>query len=590
MRWLMDIPIRRKLLLISVLASAIALLLAGVVLVLFEVQAYRKQQVGAGEVQAQILADGVAAALVFDDPKAAQDYLAALRADPDIAAAELFRADGRPFTRYMRADLRGIELPAHAGSPGAFFSDALLELYRPVQQGGRTVGSVYLRLAVEPLSLRLLRYGGILLLVMFGSLLITLPIAQRLHAVIVQPVRQLAEAARQVAAGEILAYPGEHARADEIGQLEQAFRQMAESLHEKVELALQIARGNLAAKVNLRSERDVLGHALAGMLANLQDKAAVAQQIAAGDLTVTVRQQSEQDVFGRAFAGMVGNLRELNRELAESANVLAGAASEILASTTQIAAGAEQTASSVSETSTTVEEVKQTAQVSSQKARQVSDSAQQSAIVSQGGRQAVDEVVDGMQRIHEQMGEIAESIVRLSEQTQAIGEIIATVNDLAEQSNLLAVNAAIEAAKAGEHGKGFAVVAHEVRSLAVQSKEATAQVRMILNDIQKATNAAVMATEQGSKAVEAGERQSGEAGEAIRLLSDSIAEAANASTQIAVSSHQQMVGMEQVAQAMENIKEASILSVTSTRQAEQSAQGLHELGQKLKGLVEQFKL
>ena len=114
--------------------------------------------------------------------------------------------------------------------------------------------------------------------------------------------------------------------------------------------------------------------------------------------------------------------------------------------------------------------------------------------------------------------------------------------------------------------------------------------RTILNDIQKATNAAVMATEQGSKAVEAGERQSGEAGEAIRALTDSIAESANASTQIAASSHQQMVGMEQVAQAMENIKDASTMSVTSTRQAEQSAQNLHELGQKLKQLVEHFKL
>ena len=110
------------------------------------------------------------------------------------------------------------------------------------------------------------------------------------------------------------------------------------------------------------------------------------------------------------------------------------------------------------------------------------------------------------------------------------------------------------------------------------------------NDIQKATNAAVMATEQGSKTVEAGERQSIEAGESIRMLADNIAESANASIQIAASSHQQMVGMEQVALAMENIKEASILSVTSTRQTEQSAQGLHELGQKLKGLVERFKL
>jgi methyl-accepting chemotaxis protein len=178
-----------------------------------------------------------------------------------------------------------------------------------------------------------------------------------------------------------------------------------------------------------------------------------------------------------------------------------------------------------------------------------------------------------MNKIREQMETVAESIVGLSDQSLAIGEIIATVNDLAEQSNLLAVNAAIEAAKAGEHGKGFAVVAQEVKSLAEQSKLATAQVRTILNDIQKATNAAVMATEQGSKAVEAGERQSNEAGEAIRSLADSISESAAASTLITSSSQQQMVG-----------------DVTSTRQAEQSALNLNELGQKLKLLVDKFKL
>lgn len=319
----------------------------------------------------------------------------------------------------------------------------------------------------------------------------------------------------------------------------------------------------------------------------------VAERVAAGDLTVTVPASGGRDELAtllETFRKMVENLRKQTLAIQEGVNVLAAAAGEIMASTTQVASAATETASAVNETTVTVEEVKQTSQLASQKVRLVADGAQRSLQVSQQGKKSVDDAIRGMNRIREQMETIAESIVSLSEQGQAIGEIIATVNDLAEQSNLLAVNAAIEAAKAGEHGKGFAVVAHEVRSLAVQSKEATAQVRMVLNDIQKVTNAAVMATEQGSKAVEAGERQSGEAGEAIRMLADSISEAANASTQIAASSHQQMVGMEQVAQAMENIKEASTLSVTSTRQAEQSAQGLHELGQKLKGLVERFKL
>ena len=198
----------------------------------------------------------------------------------------------------------------------------------------------------------------------------------------------------------------------------------------------------------------------------------------------------------------------------------------------------------------------------------------------------MDDTIEGMSHIKGQTDSIAQSIVRLSEQSQAIGEIIASVNGLAEQSNMLAVNAAIEAAKAGEHGKGFAVVAQEVKSLAEQSKQATVQVRAILSDIQKATHTAVMATEQGTKAVDSAVKQSSATGEAIRGLTDSIAEAAQAATQIAASSQQQLVGMDQVALAMENIKQASTQNVAATRQAEQAARNLSELGHRLRSLIE----
>jgi len=214
--------------------------------------------------------------------------------------------------------------------------------------------------------------------------------------------------------------------------------------------------------------------------------------------------------------------------------------------------------------------------------------AQKAVQVSQGGKRSVEDAIEGMHRIREQMESIAGSILKLSEQSLSIGEIIATVNDLAEQSNLLAVNAAIEAAKAGEQGKGFGVVAQEVKSLAEQSKQATAQVRTILGDIQKATSAAVMATEQGTKAVAAGVRQSTEAGESIRMLADSIAEAAQAAAQIAASSQQQLAGIEQVALAMENIKQASTQNVAGTKQTEIAARNLHDLGQKLKQVVERY--
>jgi len=325
----------------------------------------------------------------------------------------------------------------------------------------------------------------------------------------------------------------------------------------------------------------------------LKDISVVAERIASGDLTTSLKSGGRIDEVGalqQTFGKMAANLREMNREILESVNVLASSSSEILASTTEVASGATETATAVSETTTTVEEVKQTVQVSNQKAHYVAEIAQKSVQASRDGKKSVEESIALMSRIREQMESVAETIVRLSEQSQAIGEIIAAVSDLAEQSNLLAVNAAIEAAKAGEQGRGFAVVAQEVRSLAEQSKQATAQVRSILGDIQKATSAAVLATEQGSKTVETGVKQSVQTGESIRVLGDSIAEASQAATQIAASGQQQLAGMEQVIIAMENIKRATNQNVDGTRQTEVAAQNLYGLGQKLKKLMEQYKI
>lgn len=319
----------------------------------------------------------------------------------------------------------------------------------------------------------------------------------------------------------------------------------------------------------------------------------IAEKVASGDLTVNVPAENRRDEVGTLtgiFRMMVDNLRELNREIGEGVNVLASSSSQVLAATAQLASGASQTATSVSQTTTTVEEVKQTAHVSNQKARYVSETAQKANQIAQSGRKSAEESVEGMNLVREQMESIAENIMRLSEQSQAIGEIMATVNDLAEQSNLLAVNASIEAAKAGEQGKGFAVVAQEVKSLAEQSKQATAQVRTILNDIQKAMGDAVMATEKGTKTVEAGMIKTTEAGESIKVLTDSIAESSQAATQIAASSQQQLAGMDQIVMAMEGIKQATTQNVASTKQVEASLKNFHELGQKLRQLVERFKI
>ncbi len=175
---------------------------------------------------------------------------------------------------------------------------------------------------------------------------------------------------------------------------------------------------------------------------------------------------------------------------------------------------------------------------------------------------------------------------RLSDQTQAVGEIIATVNDLAEQSNLLSVNASIEAAKAGDQGKGFTVVAQEVKNLAEQSKQAVSQVRTILSEIQKAGSLAVQAAEQSREAIEDVRQQSVQSGGRIHMLSGIANSMAQSAAQISASSQQQLAGMEQISQAMESINQAGNQSVSGTRQVEQEIRQMQELALRLKRLVE----
>jgi len=319
----------------------------------------------------------------------------------------------------------------------------------------------------------------------------------------------------------------------------------------------------------------------------------VAKKIASNDLSVNLNIEKRGDEIGElmeAFNKMIESLRAQVKAILEGVNVLSSSSSEILASTTQIAAGTAETASSISETTATVEEVRQGAQLSSEKAKNVVDNAERTMQETESGQKAIEETINVMGHISNQMESIANTIVSLSGQSQLIGGIIASVNEIADQSNLLAVNAAIEASKAGEQGKGFTVVAHEIKSLAEQSKKATSQVRTILSDIQKATSAAVMATEQGSKAVEAGVKQSKQAGETIRLLAENSEEALLSSTQISASSQQQLVGMNQIGQAMGNIKQAGIENAASMKQTEQTVKELNKLGLQLKELVGQYKL
>lgn len=265
---------------------------------------------------------------------------------------------------------------------------------------------------------------------------------------------------------------------------------------------------------------------------------------------------------------------------------LATSSTEILAATTQQATSAQEQAASVTETATTVEELTLTAEESSGRAREVAESADRAEQVGQSGRKSVDATVVAMKQVRQQVESIAENIMSLSDRAQAIGSIIEAVKDIADQTNLLALNAAIEASRAGEHGRGFAVVASEVKALADQSRKATEKVSHILGEIQQATNASVMATEQGTKSVSEAEVVIQEADQTIGTLSRTIGDASISARQILASANQQATAMRQIRDAMSHIDLATKQTLSATRQSEQSARDLNQLGDRLRNLID----
>jgi methyl-accepting chemotaxis protein len=398
------------------------------------------------------------------------------------------------------------------------------------------------------------------------------------------PLDELKVVAEQVIRGDY-AQRVEVTTRDEIGQLAESFNQVIANLGQQIETQQKTTREltKIEQKVRLYLERTIYNYQ------------AFVDRVARGDLSTRLSPDDEGVNDGLVSLGhnlnnMVVNLAEMTYQIREAAATVITASAEILAVATQQASTAEEQAAAVAQISTTIDEVKTIVEQSFSKAQAVAEQAQHTRDISQGGQQAVTDTADSMEQIKTRVEGIAQNILALSEQTQQIGKITATVNDIAAQSNLLALNASVEAARVGEQGKGFAVVAAEMRNLAEQSKQATAQVNGILSEIQKATNVAVMATEEGTKRVDAGTKLTRQTGQTIQQLAHSITENANAAQQIVASSHQQTTGIEQIALAMENIHQATLQNKALTHQTQKTAQGLSNIAQQMEKLVARYTL
>lgn len=318
-----------------------------------------------------------------------------------------------------------------------------------------------------------------------------------------------------------------------------------------------------------------------------------AQAVSGGHLAGEKLPLTSNDEVGEltlAFNTMTENLREMTLQNAQSAKELGVSTSEIVASTQQQSASTQEQVAAMQQTTATMEEVRQSGAQIASRARQVAADAEKTVNMTDQGLKSVQQTVSTMQQIGHQVNEVAENIVDLSEKNRAVGDIIALVTEIAEQSNLLALNAAIEAAAAGEQGRSFTVVANEMKHLANQAKDATNQVRRILEDIQKGIGKAVMLTEEAVKKVDSGRQQTDISENTIRGMAESTQQSIQAFQQIMAATNQQQLGLEQIFQALQDIRQSSEQTAASTIQLNKASGNLNAMSQQLQRLVERYTL
>jgi methyl-accepting chemotaxis protein len=361
----------------------------------------------------------------------------------------------------------------------------------------------------------------------------------------------------------------EVASKDELGQ-------MAEELNRVMDKTLKL--------VQSENERDQMQNSIMKLMEEVSN-------VAEGDLTVEAEVTADMTgAIADSFNYMIAQLRSLVQNVQQATAKVANSAEEIQATTEDLSEGSEQQSARLVSTSTALTQMVSSIQQVASHTAESATVAHQAKANAQNGRVAVERTIEGMSRIRDQVQESAKRFKRLGESSQSVGEIVQLIADIADRTSILALNASIQAAMAGDAGKGFAVVAEEVERLAERSNKATNEIATLIKTIQGETAEAISAMEQSTQEVVSGSKLAKEAGDALSEIEGVSNRLADLIQEMSVSSTQQVQGAETLSHSMEEISRITNNTATGSKQAALSVRTLATMATELRSSVSMFKI
>jgi twitching motility protein PilJ len=530
-----------------------------------------------------IVADGLSVKAVepvqVEDLNALQFILGEAISQPEVAYC--FVRDGRG--RVLSSSFEGNAVPAPLQNinilkPGAPFGaqpaaitlkDSTIEVIdiaSPI--AGGTLGTVHVGLNMTLIKSNIKNLLLNIMGVGIGSLIIMVILTLLLTAYIVAPVRDLMRVAEAVGRGDLSVKA--HVRTgDELGQL-------GETLNRTID--------RLQGLIQTESDRDKMQH-------QVMDLLSVVSTAAEGDLTI--KAEVTADALGSvadAFNLMIGGLTTLVAQASSVASQIQRSTGDILHSAERMRLGAEQQAAQIRSASDAVNAMSLTTQRMSENAEAATQTSVKATQAAVKGGAAVSETIKGMQRIRATVQSTGKKIKGLGERSLEIGAIIEVINEIATQTNLLALNAAIEAARAGEQGRGFAVVADEVRKLAERAARATKDITGLIKGIQVETSEAVTVMEEGTREVEEGTKLADQAGAALREIEQIVKQSATLMADITRAAMDQVKSTESVVHTMDSISHLTQETTHGVKDTVETINSLAELTRRLSDAIGRFKI